>query len=195
LSDKEKNDFKVIGQLLKNMEVDFKIDDTLVRGLDYYTNFIFEINSTDDRLAGQPAIIGGGRYANLVKELGGEECSCTGFALGIERLLLILDYENISLPLQKPIDVVIANLNERTQPTAILILAILRSAGIGAVCKFETYKLQKNFSYAEALKARFVMILGEKELSDKKIVIKDQKTLKQETIEITKIVDFIKKNK
>ncbi|MDR0674683.1 MAG: histidine--tRNA ligase [Mycoplasmataceae bacterium] len=194
LSSKEKEDFNLICNALKIAKVPFKIDSNLVRGLDYYTNFIFEINSTDERLSGQPTIIGGGRYANLVKELGGEECACVGFALGIERLALILEYENIKLPIQKPIDVVIANLNEKNEITPVLILAYLRSSGISAVCKFDAYKLTKSFNYAEALNARFVIILGEKELTENKLVIKNQKTLKQETIDFDKIVDFIKKN-
>jgi histidyl-tRNA synthetase len=190
----EKKNFETICHILKTMEIDFKIDSSLVRGLDYYTNFIFEINSTDERLAGQPTIIGGGRYANLVKELGGPECSCVGFALGIERLLLILDYENIKLPKPKSIDVVVANLSEKTQISSIFILALLRASGISAVCKFDSYKLSKSFNYAETLNARFVIILGDKELAENKVVIKNQKTLKQEVVAIDKIVDFIKKN-
>jgi histidyl-tRNA synthetase len=179
---------------LKISEISFKVNKNLVRGLDYYTNFIFEINSTDERLSGQPTIIGGGRYSNLVKEFGGSECSCVGFALGIERLLLVLEYEQIEICKQIPIDVVIANLSEKTYLTTIFLLTILRSSGISAVCKFDNFKLTKNFSYVEALKARFVVILGENELKIKKVVIKNQKTLKQETIAIDKIVDFIKGN-
>jgi histidyl-tRNA synthetase len=196
LTNQEKEDFKSITTYLNKMQINFIVDSTLVRGLDYYTNFIFEINSTDERLAGQPTIIGGGRYANLVKELGGGEYSCLGFALGIERLLLVLEYENIALPssIEKPIDVVVANLNEKSHFLAFLILSILRSAGIPAVCKFDAYKLSKSFNYAETLKARFVIILGEKELKDEKVVIKNQKTLKQEVVEIKNIVSFIQNN-
>jgi histidyl-tRNA synthetase len=194
LTDEEKHNFELICRALKTAEINFTVDQTLVRGLDYYTNFIFEINSTDERLSGQPTIIGGGHYANLVKELGGEECSCVGFALGIERLLLILEYENIKLPQNKPIDVVIANLSEKNSFAPTLILAYLRASGISAVCKFDTFKLAKSFSYAKALNARFVIILGEKELAENKLLIKNQKTMKQEIVELNKIVDFINKN-
>jgi histidyl-tRNA synthetase len=194
LTTTEKENFNQICNILKIGKVDFKIDPTLVRGLDYYTNFIFEINSTDERLAGQPTIIGGGRYANLVKELGGEDCECVGFALGIERLLLILEYENIKLPKPKTIDVVIANLNEKNGIAAVLLAAYLRSSGISTVCKYDTLKLTKSFNYAEALNARFIIILGEKELLENKVVIKNQKTLKQETVSYDKIVEFIEKN-
>jgi histidyl-tRNA synthetase len=175
------------------LDIKFKVDDTLVRGLDYYTNFIFEINSTDQRLLGQPTIIGGGRYNNLVKELGGENCSCIGFALGLERLLLVCEYENIKLPVNDTIDVVICNLADKTQPTALLLLSLLRQQGISVVCKFNTFKLPQQFKYAESLKAKYCIILGEKELKDKKIIIKNQKTMKQDIVEIDKIVNYFKR--
>ncbi|MDR3330583.1 MAG: histidine--tRNA ligase [Mycoplasmataceae bacterium] len=195
LSDKEKADFKLICDTLKTLNLNYKIDQTLVRGLDYYTNFIFEINSTDKRLEGQPTLIGGGRYANLVKELGGPECSCIGFALGIERLSLALEYEKIKLVEPSKIDVVVACFEEQiSQQAAIIALAMLRSSGISAVCKFDATKLVKSFNYAESLNARFVLILGMKELKEQKVVIKNQKTMKQETIPLDKIVEYIKAN-
>jgi histidyl-tRNA synthetase len=195
LTEKEKTDFTLICDTLKSLNLKYKIDQTLVRGLDYYTNFIFEINSTDKRLEGQPTLIGGGRYANLVKELGGQECSCIGFALGIERLLLVLEYENIKLTKPSQIDVVVACFDDKiSQQAAIIALAILRSSGISAVCKFDATKLVKSFNYAESLNARFVLILGVKELKEQKVVIKNQKTMKQETIALDKIVEYVKAN-
>lgn len=195
LTTEEKQRFQNICNTLKAMEINFKVDKTLVRGLDYYTNFVFEINSTDERLAGQPTLIGGGRYANLVKELDGPDCSCVGFALGIERLLLVLQYENLQISEPVNTEIVVASLSEKTNPAAIVMLALLRSNAISAVCKFDTYKLTKHFDYASSLNAKFVIILGEKELQEQKVVIKNQKTLKQETISFDKIVDFIKNQK
>jgi histidyl-tRNA synthetase len=177
------------------MQIDFKIDRSLVRGLDYYTNFVFEINSKDEKLAGQPTLIGGGRYANLVKELDGPDCSCVGFALGIERLLLVLEYEKIKIADPINTEIVIASLSEKTNSAAIVMISLLRSNGISAVCKFDTYKLTKHFDYATSLSAKYVIILGEKELQDQKVTIKNQKTLKQETIAFDKIVDFIRNQK
>jgi histidyl-tRNA synthetase len=177
------------------MGVPYKIDQSLVRGLDYYTNFVFEINSTDERLAGQPTLIGGGRYGNLVKELDGPDCSCVGFALGIERILLTLEYENVKIAEPFNVDVVVANLNDKNNTTAIVVLALLRSSAISAVCKFDTLKLPKHFDYAASLNAKYVIILGDKELAEQKVVIKNQKTLKQETVAFDKMVDYIKAQK
>jgi histidyl-tRNA synthetase len=174
------------------MNIKYKVDHTLVRGLDYYTNFVFEINSTDARLSGQPTLIGGGRYNNLVKEIGGPECGCVGFATGIERLLLALEYEKKELQPLKTIDVVIANLSSTTLMTSIVLLALLRSSGLSAICKFDTFKLPKHFSYAESQKAKYVIILGEKELKDQKLIIKNQKSLKQEIVAIDQMVAHIK---
>jgi histidyl-tRNA synthetase len=179
---------------LKLLNIKFTVDPTLVRGLDYYTNFIFEVNATDERLKGQPTIVGGGRYAHLVAELGGEDCSCIGFALGIERLALALEYENqeLQLPLPKTIDVVVANLDAEIDMPAVFILQYLRASGIAAVCKFSTHKLVKCFEYAEALQAKFVVIVSERDIAENKLTIKDQRTLRQEVVEIDKISAYIK---
>ena len=177
---------------LKRQNIPFVIDPTMVRGLDYYTNFVFEINSNEKGLAGQPTLLGGGRYNNLVGRFASEDVGCIGFACGIERILVQLELEGISLPEVNKVQVVIANLDESCNGTVINIMNDLRKNDISVVCNFNTYKIRNHFNVADRLNCEQVIILGKKELENKKVLIKNQKTLKQEEVKISEIINFLK---
>ena len=177
---------------LKRQNIPLVIDPTMVRGLDYYTNFVFEINSNEKGLAGQPTLLGGGRYNNLVGRFASEDVGCIGFACGIERILVQLELEGISLPEVDKVQVVIANLDESCNGTVINIMNDLRKNDISVVCNFNTYKIRNHFNVADRLNCEQVIILGKKELENKKVLIKNQKTLKQEEVKISEIVNFLK---
>ena len=177
---------------LKRQNIHFVIDPTIVRGLDYYTNFVFEINSNEKGLAGQPTLLGGGRYNNLVGRFASEDVGCIGFACGIERILIQLELEGISLPEVDKVQVVIANLDESCNGTVINIMNDLRKNDISVVCNFNTYKIRNHFNVADRLNCEQVIILGKKELENKKVLIKNQKTLKQEEVKISEIINFLK---
>ena len=177
---------------LKRQNIPLVIDPTMVRGLDYYTNFVFEINSNEKGLAGQPTLLGGGRYNNLVGRFASEDVGCIGFACGIERILVQLELEGISLPEVNKVQVVIANLDESCNGTVINIMNDLRKNDISVVCNFNTYKIRNHFNVADRLNCEQVIILGKKELENKKVLIKNQKTLKQEEVKISEIINFLK---
>jgi histidyl-tRNA synthetase len=184
--------FDSIIKELKRQNIPLVIDPTMVRGLDYYTNFVFEINSNEKGLAGQPTLLGGGRYNNLVGRFASEDVGCIGFACGIERILVQLELERISLPEVDKVQVVIANLDESCNGTVIDIMNDLRKNSISVVCNFNTYKIRNHFNVADRLNCEQVIILGKKELENKKVLIKNQKTLKQEEVKISEIVNFLK---
>jgi histidyl-tRNA synthetase len=192
LTKQEIDDFEKIVDLLKTNNIQVNIDPTLVRGLDYYTNLVFEINSTDERLIAQPTIIGGGRYAKLVSELGGEDCSCLGFALGIERLLLVCEYENITLIDENNIDVVIACLTNEAITKTFELMKLLRTNKIKTVCKFDLDKLSKILTYANNIKSKFIIIIGQQEINSNSFVVKNLDLNQQKTLSINEIVGFIK---
>lgn len=190
--------FSNITKLLDVMKIDYKINETLVRGLDYYCNFVFEISSTSDVLKGQPTLIGGGRYNNLMKELGGEDASCVGFAMGIERIIIALENDNLlDNAKQKYIDcdVTIANLSKESELIALILSRLLRLAGISCSSSYNTYKLDKHFKFAASCHAKFVLILGPKELKAEKIIVKNQKTLKQQEVAMPDLIKYILENK
>jgi histidyl-tRNA synthetase len=191
LSQDEINDQKKLEKALNELGINFIYDETMVRGLDYYTNFVFEVVSTNPGLSGQSTLIGGGRYGKLISEFGGPDASSIGLAMGIERLIMQCDFEEINIADEQNIDVVIAALSPTCEEKAIEILAILRKNNISAVCKFDQQKLIKVFNYASRINARYVAVLGEKELSNNTIVIKNQKTMAQEEISIQDIINYI----
>ncbi|XQP55809.1 MAG: histidine--tRNA ligase [Mycoplasmoidaceae bacterium] len=190
--------FKQIQNALDEMHVPYIVDETLVRGLDYYCNFIFEIESTSELLKGQPTLVGGGRYNTMIKELGGEDANCVGFALGIERLLVALTGNKIikkTVDEYKHIDVVVANLDTQTNIVASMICKMLRIAGFSCTTNRNTTKLDKHFKYAEGQNAKYVIIVGPKEIKKQAVIVKNQLTMKQDEVKVAKLVDYFIKRK
>ncbi len=188
--------FKNITKTLDDLKVKYIIDDTLVRGLDYYCNFIFEIESTSKKLAGQPTLIGGGRYNSMTKELGGDDSNCCGFALGIERLLVALEDNKVMLEQikkYKSVDVVVASLSEETNVVSTVVCQMLRMSGLSCLMNRNTTKLDKHFKYAENQKAKFVVIIGPKEVKKNVVLVKDQTTMKQEEVKIDNLLSYLMK--
>ena len=178
---------------LKKQNIPFVIDSTLVRGLDYYTNFVFEINSTETKLAAQSTLLGGGRYNNLLAKLGANDEGCIGFACGIERIIEQIELENIKLKTNNnAVKIVIAPLDAKCNSIAIDTLIRLRQNNISAICNFNSYKIRSHFNLADKTQCEQVIIIGEKELRKNKILIKDQKTLEQVEVDIKKIIDFLR---
>lgn len=188
--------FKNITKTLDDLKIRYVIDDTLVRGLDYYCNFIFEIESTSKKLVGQPTLIGGGRYNSMTKELGGDDSNCCGFALGIERLLVALEDNKVMLEQikkYKSVDVVVASLSEETNNVSTVVCQMLRMSGLSCLMNRNTTKLDKHFKYAENQKAKFVVIIGPKEVKKNIVLVKDQKTMKQEEVKIDNLLSYLMK--
>lgn len=187
----EKNNFDEIVNILKKLNIDFVVDNTLVRGLDYYSNFVFEVTYSDQKNNSDLTIIGGGQYNNLLAELGGKNLNCFGFAIGIERLIIaaetfLKEYKS------KEFDVVIAPLVKDANLIACAIARILRSNGFSTTIKFDNAKLEKQFKYANKYQPRYIFIIGENELKNKEITIKNQQNKQQNKIKIEEIEKFLK---
>ena len=184
--------FNNVKRVLEENKIPYIYDSTIVRGLDYYTNIVFEINTSSPILKGQPTLVGGGRYAKLVSELGGEECSCLGFAVGIERVLVLLKGLGIELNQEPGIDCVVVCINESVYPFALELMQKLRANNISCVCNFNNTKIKNQFKLADFYNSRYALVIGEDEVKNKTIQVKNQKTLKQEAIEIEKLLEVIK---
>ncbi len=190
--------FKKITDTLNEMQIKYVIDETLVRGLDYYCNFIFEIESTSESLKGQPTLVGGGRYDTMIKELGGDDAKCVGFALGIERLLVALQGNPAlrkAVDEYRHVDVVVANLAEETGMISSMICKMLRIAGFSCTTNRNTTKLEKHFKYAETQNAKYVIIVGPKDVKKQVVLVKNQLTMKQDEVRVDKLVDYFVKRK
>ncbi|MCM8792157.1 MAG: histidine--tRNA ligase [Candidatus Omnitrophica bacterium] len=168
--------FNELREGLDSLQIKYKLSPFLVRGLDYYTRTVFEITQKD--LGSQDAIGAGGRYDDLVKELGGQPQGAVGFALGLERVLLAKKQKE--LPSQRVLIFLIL-LGERAKREGLKILKILRQNKICADMDYQEKSLKAALRRADSLKARFVVILGEQELDKKILQLKDmQKGLQRE---------------
>ncbi len=182
-----KKDLRQIVEYTKNTAArnHIKIDESLARGLSYYTGAIFEINVSD--LAG--SLSGGGRYDGLIGMFGKEQVPAVGFSLGLERILLIMD-ERKMFPddlTANSADVMVTVWNEETIGESLKLANELRQQNLRVLVYPEADKLGKQFKYADSLNIPFVCILGENELAENKIAIKNLKTGEQENVERDKL--------
>ena len=180
--------FIAVQENLKLLKVPFNINFTMVRGLDYYTQTIFEISHPD--LGSQDALGAGGRYDNLVKELGGPSVGAIGFAFGFERLILVWGEKNP--PMLPGPDLFIANLGKEAQEKAFLLLGDLRRTGISCEMDYSHSSLKSQMRQANDKKAKLVIILGEDEIKNQEVTLRDMSTGIQEKIKIKEIAEILK---
>ena len=191
LCDDCKNHFEKVQEYLTEMGINFKIDKTIVRGLDYYKKTAFEIISTD--IGAQSTVCGGGRYDGLVEQLGGPKgVSGIGFALGVERLLLTLENNNIEIENPKATDIFIATIGENAQAKSFKILKDLRENHISADKDHLDRSLKAQFKYADKLNAKYTIVIGDDELSNDEVKLKNMATSEQTTIKLSEIVTELK---
>ena len=181
-----------IAQVLKLANPgNIRVDASLARGLSYYTGIIYEVNVP--HLAS--SIASGGRYDGLIGMFGKEEIPAVGFSLGLERILLIMEErgmfpENVTA---NTTDVMVTVWNEETSGESLKLAGELRQKDLRVFVYPQTDKLGKQLKYADQLKAPFVCILGESEIEEKKVSLKNMKTGDQETVSRNEVVDRIKK--
>ncbi|KDR96097.1 histidyl-tRNA synthetase [Peptoclostridium litorale DSM 5388] len=182
--------FEKVKTYLQSMDVEFEIDPRIVRGLDYYSKTAFEIISED--IGAQSTVCGGGRYDNLVSELGGPDTPAIGFGMGIERLLLTIQNNDIELPVQKGLDIFIVTIGDVAQAESMNILSRLRENGISADKDHLGRSVKAQFKYSDKQNARFTVVLGEDEMKNDAVTLKDMKTSKQFEIKLSKLMEEIK---
>ncbi|ENH97083.1 histidyl-tRNA ligase [Gracilibacillus halophilus YIM-C55.5] len=192
LNDDSRLYFDKVKQYLDAMGIPYEVDPNLVRGLDYYNHTAFEIMSDAEGFGAITTLSGGGRYNGLVEELGGPETPGIGFALSIERLLMALDAENVTLPLEEGLDAYVVSLGEQADLQAAQIVNDLRIAGIQVDRDYQDRKIKGQFKAADRLKARFVLVLGEEELANHQISVKNMETGDQETVAIDQLTEHMK---
>lgn len=191
LDESSKNDFIEVQKLLESENIPFVIDHKLVRGLDYYTGLIFEIDiQTKDQKV--YTIGGGGHYSNLVKELGGPDLSCVGFGLGVNRLALILEERFGSDAFDEKADIYVMSLSSTCTLKAFQIANHMRDLGYRVVMENQKKSVSSMFKYASKHQFAYAFILGEDELNKEAINIKNLKTQTQHTIAIKDVDVFMK---
>jgi len=183
------NHFDEVQIYLEALDVPFTLDTALVRGLDYYNRTTFEIISS--KLGAQDALCGGGRYDKLAETLGGKQIPAVGFAAGLERILIAMDEVDTDQKIQAD-KIYLIGLGDAVRPTMLKILGKARKAGL--IMEFDSLRrsIKSQMREANKIGASLAIIIGDKELKDKSVQIKDLKNGQQELIPIDSIISYIK---
>lgn len=190
LNEESKQRFNNLLEVLDDLEIKYEIDDNLVRGLDYYNHTVFEIQANLDGFGKMTTLCGGGRYNSLVKTLGGEDTPAMGFGIGIERLLLILKELNINLISDNRLDLYIINLcTDKKIP--LLLANDLRMSGFKVETDYLDRNLKSQFKSVDRLNPKYYTVIGDEEIKNKVIKIKDNDTKDEEEIDIDSIIDYM----
>lgn len=185
--------FQKVKRGLKDIGIQFSLNPSLVRGLDYYTRTVFEFIVSS--LGAQDEIGGGGRYDDLVQELGGPSVPATGFSIGVERLLIALNKNGVEIPSVTTPFIYIATLGEASQTKGYQIAALFRSQGIRTWLSLSGKNLSSQLKIADKKEMRWVMIVGEREVRENKFILRDMQSGKQERIDWDRIKELGEKLK
>ena len=179
--------FEKVKAHLEAMQIEYKVNPKIVRGLDYYTRTVFEFVSGD--IGAQSTVCGGGRYDGLIGQMGGPKTPSLGFAMGIERLMMVLSAQNAELPKAPTCDLFIATLGEN---------AILKASALCRELRDEGYKVQTDIcgrglkaqmKYADKIGAKFSLVLGDNEVESGKATLKNMSNSAEKEIALAEIVE------
>ena len=187
LTEESAAEFQHIQDLLRSLDIDFQVNKRMVRGLDYYTGIAFEFVHT--QLGAQSGIGGGGRYDGLMAQLGGQELSGVGFGMGIDRILLACEAEEIHLPEDAGLDLFIVPLG--TGDRALILAETLRCQGVRVALTFGDKNLKGSMKSADKSGARFSLVLGEEELTQGVVPLKDMVSGKIESVTLSAIASKV----
>ena len=184
--------FEKLQHLLTTAGIVFELDPNLVRGLDYYNHTAFEIMSTAEGFGAITTLCGGGRYNGLAEEIGGPAAPGIGFGMSIERLLLALEAEEAPLENDDALDVYVVTLGNEAKEHGFHVLQQLRSAGIRADMDYLDRKMKAQMKSADRLGAKWVTVIGEEEVQQQVVQLKNMAESTQETVTVEHLIQTIK---
>lgn len=191
LCDDCRSHFERVKKLLLSQGVKFKINPEIVRGLDYYTKTVFEFVSTD--IGAQGTVCGGGRYDNLLEELGAPPTPAIGFAAGIERLILLMENTQTAFPEPARPEIYIAGMDEDSCALAFSLAMRLRERGISAESDLMNRSIKAQIKYADKLGAKYFFAIGENEINSGEVLIKEMATGESSAVKINEIEAYLKR--
>ena len=189
LNESSKEYFTKVCEGLKALGIPFEIEDRLVRGLDYYTHTVFELVSESEEMGSQSTVLAGGRYDGMVEYFGGPSVSGIGWAMGMERLLIALESEGIDLNEEEQLDAYILCLSEKVSVQALQITTQLRSAGYRCDTDYLNRSFKAQFKTVERKHAKMAIIVGEKDIENGTVTIKNIADQTNTTVALDDIVD------
>lgn len=166
--------FKKVQEYLKAMNIEYTINPKIVRGLDYYTKTVFEFISNS--IGAQGTVAGGGRYDGLVDELGGQKTPSLGFAMGLERIMLLMDAQNAPFPDASAPDLFVVALGDKATLKAVEIVKDMRAEGFTALMDLNQRSVRAQMKYADKLGAKFNIVIGDNEVENGTAKLKNMNT-------------------
>ena len=192
LTDKSKDYFNKVLKSLDELGIEYEIDDGLVRGLDYYSDVVFEFHYTSSKGLSYGALGAGGHYNKLIGEIGGpKDCEGCGLAMGIERLVSVMADDQLFDNLDDSLDCYVMPLSMEYQSDALNISSSLRLNGFKSEVNLEGKSLKAMFKKANKLNAKFALIIGEDEIKTNSIICKDLSSEQQESVGIQDLIDYL----
>lgn len=190
LNEESKKHFLKVQEYLDMMEIEYEVNPNIVRGLDYYTNTVFEVEASIEDFGSQNVLCGGGRYNLLVENLGGPKTNAVGFALGFERLLSAIEAEKIKLK-EENLDIYIIPISENEKAYAYKLCQNLRMNGFSVDIDYINRNIKSNFKQADRLTPKYIIIIGEEEVNSNILTIKDNKTKDEYKVSLDEIINFL----
>ncbi len=176
------NHFAEVKKYLDSAGISYTVNPTIVRGLDYYTKTVFEF--VTDCIGAQGTVCGGGRYDGLIEELGGKHMPSLGFAMGLERLLMVMDAQGIEIPEEESCTLYIATMGDAAKIKAFELLRHIRECGLIAETDVVGRGLRAQMRYADKIGAKYSLVLGDNELAENKAKVKNMDTGEQTELEL-----------
>lgn len=192
LSAESQRAFAEILELLEKIGIPYELNNRLVRGLDYYNDTVFEYVASEGGV--RDSLGGGGRYDGLVEQMGGTATPAVGLGLGLERIYEYLNVLDKKIPTE-PIDAFVAVIGTHAAPMAAEVLEKLLNAGLSARSRFQNKSISIQLSAASKFKARFAVIVGEREAKSGQVILKDLDSASQQTVDADKLADLIMNQK
>lgn len=190
LNEESKTFFDEVLSYLDSLEICYEVDPKTIRGLDYYTHTVFEIEANIKDFGAQNVLCAGGRYNNLVENLDGPATPAVGFGLGSERLLLALEHENIDIVDEKSVDVYVIPMTS-DKSFSFSLVYLLRTLGLSVETDYLNRKLANNFKYAEKINAKYTVVIGEDEIEKEYFTVKNMKTREEEKVSKNEFLKYI----
>lgn len=190
LTEESKAYFQDVLDGLDALGIPYEIDERLVRGLDYYTHTVFEVVSVNEEMGSQATVFAGGRYDGLVEYFGGpEKMSGIGWAMGMERLIIACEAEGISLAEENPLDAYVLCLSDKVKKEALQIATELRSNGYRTDTDYLGRSFKAQFKTVDRMKAKTAVLVGEKDIANHSVTIKNIATQKSESVDLDALIE------
>lgn len=193
LSQDSRDHFMKVLEYLDELNIPYILDHTLVRGLDYYTKTVFEVWPQTNEQTAQSSLCGGGRYDLLVEELGGRPTPACGVGVGVERLISQMRERGAAVQIPSQPQVYVAQLGDQGKRKAFVLFMRLREAGIPADQDFSKNSLKAQLESANAKHIPYTLLIGQKEVQEGTVIIRDMDSGIQETVDFNKTVSIIKR--